>query len=223
MKNKVARVCFLLVAFGGIAMLVAGMVVGNVALLFAGIGTTFGGGFVCAVVALIFKCLRVRDRRQDPSASDDRYIPEDERMMGEVADKWNLSSNADKIKGILFVGCFITCCVLFVVFASIGKITWGLIAWGCGMGMMLVAFAVVKIKAHFPSKRKADDRFLEGKGVVLACEEIYREREGGKTAYRVTVEFSGKQASCFCIRSYEKGQCVEILHDKKNDYTMIKE
>lgn len=223
MKRKAVAIFLLLIVFGGAAMLIAGMVVGNGALLYTGIGMTFGGGFVSAVVALVFKFKRVHDRRKSPSSSDDGYIPEDERMMEKVADKWNLSSIADKIKSFLFLGSFITCCVLFVVFASIGKTTWGLIAWGCGMGMMLVAFAIVKIKEHFPSKRQADDRFFEGKGVVLACEEIFREREGEKTAYRVTVEFSGKQASCFCIRSYEKGQCVEILHDKKNDYIMIKE
>lgn len=223
MKRKAVAIFFMLVVFVGIALLVAGMIVGNNVLLFTGIGMTFGGGFVSAVVALIFKFLRVHDRRKSPSASDDEYVPEDERMMAEVADKWNLSSIADKIKSFLFLGGFITCCVLFVVFASIGKTTWGLIAWGCGMGMMLVAFAVVKIKEHLPSKRNADDRFWEGEAEVLSCEEIFREREGGKTAYKVTVEFSGKQASCICSRSYETGQSVEILHDKKNDYTMIKE
>lgn len=223
MKRKAVAICMLLVVFVGIALLVAGMIVGNNALLFTGIGMTFGGGFVCAVVALIFKFLRVHERRKDPSASDDEYVPEDERMMAQVADKWDLSSIADKIKSFLFLGGFITCCVLFVVFASIGKTTWGLIAWGCGMGMMLVAFAIVKIKEHLPSNRKADDRFWEGKGVVLSCEGIFREREGGKTAYKITVEFSGKQASCFCSRAYEKGQPVEILYDKINDYTMIKE
>ncbi len=222
MKRKLTGICCLLILFGGIALLIAGIVVGNTSLLFAGIGITFGGGFVCAVVAFILKCLRVHDRRKDPAVEED-YVPEDERMMAAVADNWNLSSHGDKIKGILFVGCFIASCVLFVVFSAIGKMTWAFVSWGCGMGMMLVAFAVVKIKERFSSKCMTDGRFFETEATVLSCELMFEDRAKGRSMYHATVDVAGKQVKCTCFRPYETGQSVVILHDKKTDYTMIKE
>ena len=104
MKRKALAVFFFLPIAVGIALLVAGIVVGNNVLLTTGIGVIFGGGFVSAVVALVFKCLRVRERRKNPPASEDEYVPEDERMMEATAKVWSLSSGGDKIKGILFAG-----------------------------------------------------------------------------------------------------------------------
>ena len=222
MKRKALAVFFFLPIAVGIALLVAGIVVGNNVLLTTGIGVIFGGGFVSAVVALVFKCLRVRERRKNPPASEDEYVPEDERMMEATAKVWSLSSGGDKIKGILFAGGFIACCVLFVVFASMGKITWALIAWGCGMGMILLAFLVVKIKEHFSTDKRVE-RFTEGEGIVTACELAHQDDEKGRTMYKATVDYEGRQVECFCFRSYEAGQRVQLLHDHQNDYTMINE
>ena len=56
MKRKALAVFFLLPIAVGIALLVAGIVVGNNVLLTTGIGVIFGGGFVSAVVALVCAC-----------------------------------------------------------------------------------------------------------------------------------------------------------------------
>ena len=42
MKRKLTGICCLLILLGGIALLIAGIVVGNTFLLFAGIGITAG-------------------------------------------------------------------------------------------------------------------------------------------------------------------------------------
>lgn len=238
------RIVSIIVIVSLIAVIIAGMFLGNNIMVIGGIVALFGGSFLLSVGLLIKMVFDVKKERrmsgEDKKAAEERakaevnstygyenQIARGKRMMSHVADAWSHSSLGDKIKGMLFLLTFLTCCALFVIFLKMGKFTWGLIAWGCGVGLIVGALVVVKLAEHFSFARKRkfiDRQMASGElstekttGTVTACLLSSESMSGSertqrisRTTYKLLIDVDGEQKVTYAQRYYNEGDSVLV-------------
>lgn len=235
MKKALRTIGLLLWIVGFLALIILGVLFSNNVVLFTGIGVLFGGAAVISIVMAIVAAKRSRKNLRQPVTREEQQRREEvegrrtndpveqlEQAMTTTATLWRVSNKADKIKGTLFLVSFLTCCVLFIVFLSIDKFVWGLIAWGCGMGMMVIALIVVTIKDHVSKRKEKKEKggvdYCACMGRVLSCTTV----EDG-ALYEVLCEAEGRRAKGISTRPYMEGQLLDVLLDKERGRVVIKD
>lgn len=225
MKKKFWTVGLILWLVLSIALLAAGMVIGNLPMVIAGIVVLCGGAVVISLVMIIIAIVRSRKKFNSPYSSNREdedvhpMIAEAERAFTTQRAIWHLSSVSDKIFGTIFLVSFIGCAVLFVVFCSFDKFTWGLIAWGCGAGVWLIGALCAFIGNRKARKEEKENPYKECKGRVISCESL-----GGDSnvVYEIVLEVEGRRVSCFANRSYRTEEVLDVLYDIKHGRAVIK-
>ncbi len=258
MKPKIAAVVLISWIVLSLAVLIGGIVIGEYVMMITGIVLLFGGGFLVAVIMVIALFVQAKhelDAEQDMRKAEQEslrrinstYRAENrnenaKRMFKQMILSWRASGGKEKVLGCLFLFTFIACCAMFVVFAWFGKPVYGIIAWGVGVGMIIIAFIVVKIKEHVslsvkdikprkdgkPSKAAHDPTAKFMKAPVKHC--VLSSQSGPSTnrssyvsnvTYKVTLEIDGNDVTCYSHEFFNEGDSVNVFSWKNGKRVLI--
>lgn len=141
-----------------------------------------------------------------------------------VVENWKLSSKSDKIKGILFVSFFITCCVGFVVLMVLGYMIYAFICFGAGAGLIIISLIVVKLLERRSLHMKDGGNYTREKAIVLSSTLSSQTTTGTRhrkhiknTTYKVRLRISSDETlTTYSKEDYEIGDQVIIYRETKN-------
>lgn len=239
------KMLFIVWIVSGIALLFGGMFSRINALVIAGIVTLFGGGFVVAIIMLVFIFIKAKrhndsidpDKRKDFEEGSKKAINATDHNANSMAVRqianWlqalKLASKGDIIKSILFVSVFVGCLVGFVVLAAMGYGAWCILPWGIGCGMIVIALIVTKILEHRSvSSKRVNKNMPSQKATVVGCytsSESYVSTGSNRhtqtsrivnTTYRVLVDIGGERKTAFSKKFYNEGEEIYVRPVGKN-------
>ncbi len=257
MKNKIIKILSILIILAFIGIIISGMFLKSTLMVVGGVVILFNLAFVVSILIFMRLIKEVKSERKnsnvDKKKSEEQSIEDvnssygynnqiirGKRMMHAVADNWKISSFGDKIKGFLFLFIFIGCCVMFVVFGSMGKITWALISWGVGAALILGALIIKKILEAVSikkSKKPKEDYIISSKYSVLdalvedcvfssesyvgtGCE-IHSTDRIVNTNYKVVLNVNNTKKIAYSKKFYNPGTAVNVLVKGSSKFVSI--
>ncbi|MBD5131821.1 MAG: hypothetical protein HDT28_04410 [Clostridiales bacterium] len=152
-----------------------------------------------------------------------------EYQLSHAAKTWKGASRGDKVKGCLFVICFISCLFGAMILFGLGYNLAGGIVFGCAFLIIFGALIITKIIEHRSMSGNYDRADYDRKtGIVKNCTLSSSVGAGsGSTSrissivYRVQVEVDGKLRNAYSREYYDEGDKVKLLVHKRLDTVKI--